>query len=47
MSDMKETWAATYETVNWVYQNRPAASRPEFPDPGDGAGVRDESKLPF
>jgi len=26
MSDVKEKWEATYETVNWVYQNRPAAA---------------------
>lgn len=28
MSDMKEEWTATYETVGYVYQNRPAASGP-------------------
>lgn len=26
MADMKETWTATYETVDYVYKNRPAAS---------------------
>ena len=26
MADMKETWEATYETVDYVYKNRPAAS---------------------
>jgi len=28
MSDMKEAWIAQYETVDYVYQNRPAASGP-------------------
>jgi type VI protein secretion system component Hcp len=28
MSDMKEEWTATYESVGYVYQNRPAASGP-------------------
>lgn len=26
MADMKESWTATYETVDYVYKNRPAAS---------------------
>ena len=26
MSDMKETWTASYEAVDYVYKNRPAAS---------------------
>ena len=26
MADMKENWTATYETVDYVYKNRPAAS---------------------
>ncbi len=26
MADMKETWTASYETVDYVYKNRPAAS---------------------
>jgi type VI protein secretion system component Hcp len=30
MSDMKETWTATYETLNWAYHNRPAASGPNY-----------------
>jgi len=28
MSDMKESWTANFETVDYVYQNRPAASGP-------------------
>jgi type VI protein secretion system component Hcp len=28
MSDMKEEWTATYESVEYTYQNRPAASGP-------------------
>jgi len=28
MADMKESWTATYETVDYVYKNRPAASGP-------------------
>ncbi len=28
MADMKESWTAIYETVDYVYQNRPAASGP-------------------
>jgi type VI protein secretion system component Hcp len=28
MADMTENWTATYETVDYVYQNRPAASGP-------------------
>jgi len=30
MSDMKEEWEATFKTVDYVYQNRPAASGPNF-----------------
>lgn len=30
MSDIKESWVATYQTVSWMYQNRPAASGPNF-----------------
>lgn len=30
MSDMKEEWTATFKTVDYVYQNRPAASGPNF-----------------
>lgn len=30
MSDLKESWVATYQTVSWMYQNRPAASGPNF-----------------
>ena len=30
MSDVKEKWEATYQTVDWMYQNRPAASGPNF-----------------
>jgi len=30
MSDMKEEWTATYKTVDYLYQNRPAASGPNF-----------------
>ena len=28
MADLKEEWTATYETVEYTYQNRPAASGP-------------------
>jgi len=28
MSDVKETWEATYESVDWMYQNRPDAKGP-------------------
>jgi type VI protein secretion system component Hcp len=28
MSDVKETWEATYKSIDWMYQNRPAASGP-------------------
>jgi type VI protein secretion system component Hcp len=28
MSDLKEEWTATYEAVEWSYQNRPPASGP-------------------
>jgi type VI protein secretion system component Hcp len=30
MADVKETWTATYESIDWMYQNRPAASGPNF-----------------
>jgi type VI protein secretion system component Hcp len=30
MSDVKETWTASYEAIEWMYQNRPAASGPNF-----------------
>jgi type VI protein secretion system component Hcp len=30
MSDLKESWVATYQTVSWMYQNRPAAAGPNF-----------------
>jgi type VI protein secretion system component Hcp len=30
MSDVKETWTATYQGIEWMYQNRPAASGPNF-----------------
>ena len=30
MSDMKEEWTATFKTVDYVYQNRPAAAGPNF-----------------
>lgn len=30
MSEVKETWTATYESIDWMYQNRPAASGPNF-----------------
>lgn len=26
MADLKEKWEATYQTVDWIYQNRPAAA---------------------
>ena len=28
MSDVKEQWEATYQSLDWVYQNRPKASGP-------------------
>lgn len=30
MSEIKESWEATYQTLSWMYQNRPAASGPNF-----------------
>lgn len=30
MADLKEKWEATYETIDWMYQNRPAAAGPNF-----------------
>jgi type VI protein secretion system component Hcp len=30
MADIKETWQATYQTVSWMYRNRPAAAGPNF-----------------
>jgi type VI protein secretion system component Hcp len=30
MADMKETWTASFESVEWAYQNRPAAAGPNF-----------------
>ena len=32
MADLKEKWKATYQTISWVYQNRPSAA-------GLGAGT--------
>ena len=29
-SDVVESWEATYQTLSWMYQNRPAASGPNF-----------------
>ena len=28
MSDVKETWEANYQSIDWMYQNRPAAAAP-------------------
>ncbi|MEO5881176.1 MAG: type VI secretion system tube protein Hcp [Caldimonas sp.] len=47
MSDMKETWTATYETLNWAYQNRPAASGPNFVTKGTVRVFAMNVKLPF
>ena len=47
MSDMKETWTATYETLNWAYQNRPAASGPNFVTKGTMRVFAMKVKLPF
>ena len=47
MSDMKETWTATYETLNWAYQNRPAASGPNFVTKGTARVFAMKVKLPF
>ena len=43
MSDVKETWEATYESIDWIYQE-PSRRRtcPNFVTAGNGAGVRDE-----
>jgi type VI protein secretion system component Hcp len=30
MADLKEKWEATYQTIDWMYQNRPAAAGPNF-----------------
>ena len=30
MSDVVEKWEATYQNIDWMYQNRPAASGPNF-----------------
>jgi len=30
MSDVRETWEATYQSIDWMYQNRPAASGPNM-----------------
>jgi len=30
MADLKEKWEATYQTLDWMYQNRPAAAGPNF-----------------
>jgi type VI protein secretion system component Hcp len=30
MADLKEKWTATYQRVDWMYQNRPAAAGPNF-----------------
>lgn len=47
MSDLKETWEASYETVNYVYQNRPAASGPNFVTQGTARVFAMKVKLPF
>jgi hypothetical protein len=30
MADLKEKWTATYQRIDWMYQNRPAAAGPNF-----------------
>jgi type VI protein secretion system component Hcp len=30
MADLKEKWEATYQRIDWMYQNRPAAAGPNF-----------------
>jgi len=30
MADLKEKWEATYQTVDWIYQSRPAAAGPSL-----------------
>ena len=47
MTDMKETWTASYETLNWAYQNRPAASGPNFLTKGTARVFAMKVKLPF
>ena len=48
MSDVKETWTATYEKLDWVYQNRPAASGPNFVTQGTARVFAMKQKLlPF
>jgi len=45
ISDIKERWEATYETVNWIYQNRPAAGGPNFVTQGTARVFAMKSKL--
>lgn len=45
MADIKETWEATYQTVDWLYQNRPAASGPNFLTQGTARVFSMKSKL--
>jgi|KBSSwiStaDraftv2_1062776.scaffolds.fasta_scaffold08903_5 type VI protein secretion system component Hcp len=48
MSDVKETWEATYESIDWVYRNRPAASGPNFVTQGTARVFAMKQKLlPF
>ena len=48
MSDVKEKWEATYETLDWLYQNRPAASGPNFVTQGTARVFAMKQKLlPF
>ena len=48
MSDVKETWEATYESIDWVYQNRPAASGPNLVTQGTARVFAMKQKLlPF
>ncbi|MCE9660236.1 MAG: type VI secretion system tube protein Hcp [Burkholderiales bacterium] len=48
MADIKETWEATYQTIDWMYQNRPAASGPNFLTQGTvRVFVMKQEVLPF
>jgi type VI protein secretion system component Hcp len=45
MSEVKETWEATYQSIDWMYQNRPAASGPNLVTQGTVRVFSKGSKL--
>ena len=45
MSDVKETWEATYQSIDWMYQNRPKASGSNFVTQGTVRVFSKGSKL--